>query len=99
MLTIIIKDNADYSRAAIQVENGTQLYAVLKRNNFLESTDENTVNKNKQLCVKWFHALEMGLAVINPNYLKVAMLVAPEKTVLIHTEDNCASCGQPLPTP
>ena len=99
MLTIIIKDNADYSRAAIQVENGTELYDVLKRNNFLESTDENMVNKNKQLCVKWLHALEMGLAVINPNYLKVAMLVAPEKTVLIYTEDNCASCGQPLPTP
>lgn len=98
MLTIIIKDNADYSRAAIQVENGTELYDVLKRNNFLECTDEDMVNKNKQLCVKWLHALEMGLAVINPNYLKVDMLVAPEKTVLIHTEDNCASCGQPLPT-
>ena len=98
MLTIIIKDNADYNRAAIQVENGTQLYDVLKRNNFLVSTSENMVNKNKQLCVKWIHELEMGLAVINPNYLKVAMLVAPEKTVLIHTEDNCASCGQPLPT-
>ena len=98
MLTIIIKDNANYSRAAIQVENGTQLYDVLKRNNFLESTDEYMVNKNKHLCVKWFQDLEMGLAVINPNYLKVAMLVAPEKTVLIHTEDICASCGQPLPT-
>ena len=98
MLTIIIKDNADYSRAAIQVENGTELYDVLKRNNFLECTDENMVNKNNQLCVKWLHALEMGLAVINPNYLKVAMLVAPENTVLIHTEDNCASCGQPLPS-
>lgn len=99
MLTIIIKDISNYSRAAIQVENGTELYDVLKRNNCLESTDEDMVNKNKQLCVKWFHDLEMGLAVVNPNYLKVAMLVAPEKTVLIHTEDNCASCGQPLPTP
>lgn len=99
MLTIIIKDNTSYSRAAIQVEYGLELYEVLKRNNFLECTDENMVKKNKQLCVKWFHDLEMGLAVVNPNYLKVAMLLAPEKTVLIHTEDNCASCGQPLPTP
>ena len=97
MLTFIIKDNADYSRAAIQVENGTELYDVLKRNNFLECTDEDMVNKNKRLCVTWLHNLEMGLAVINPNYLKVAMLVAPEKTVLIHTEDNCAVCGQELP--
>ena len=98
MLTIIIKDNTNYNRAAIQVENGTELYDVLKRNNFLESTSENMINKNKQLCVKWLHELEMGLAVVNHNYLKVAMLVAPEKTVLIHTDDNCASCGQSLPT-
>ena len=99
MLTIIIKDNTNYARAAIQVENGTELYDVLKRNNFLECTDEDMVNKNKQLCNKWFDTLDLGMAVVNPNYLKVAMFLAPEKTVLIHTEDNCASCGQPLPTP
>lgn len=97
MLTIIIKDNSQYQQAAIQVVNSTDLYEVLTRNDLLECTSDTMIKKNKYLCTKWLQSLEQGLAVVNPNYLKVSMRIAPDKTILIHTEDNCSVCGQELP--
>lgn len=98
MLTIIVKDTTRYTEAAIQVVSGIDLYGVLTRNNLLRATQDTMVGKNKHLCIKWFEKLSLGCDVINPNYLTCSMRVAPEKTVLIETDNNCDTCGQILPS-